>query len=514
MDPEFYYPEEAEKCWAGDPYMLEETKHYGHQAREFGESFDRKSMQHHPWADNDNLRWLPRLRLFDVEDNSLRSREQPQHFESAYDLYSYLTESRASRSNSKTQKQLIILEDIDPRFAEGDFTSFAGNCARSWVINNTWNILNYYSPVSYWGQDHGEGSWTAIIVVDPLQSYLLPKDGLSIDPSEEAIYLQIEESKALCISKSIVMAPPNSYTIKPQKESMFDFLVEAHKRSSHQCSLDPFSATAYARNFVRAVWEDDIADRIEASHNLVFDNQEIDDSFEAIQSRDRRIIQGYQRLISERYDMRLDRKNITEIAWAFQSGWDSSLPVNSSKFQTRQSDTTRQIEYDGDIWKFLDKKLEMAEIIEINQHMEEYAQRAALNEAYATNLQTATANRQARSARQLTKIATMAVPSTVVASVFSMGGDFAAGEKLFPIYWAISLLITFALLIWELHEEIMKAWLSLGRIRFAKKHPYKSNFEISDCKSTGTRPGKIWRKLLRRRKRGGLPDVEMATRSN
>ncbi|KAF7854693.1 hypothetical protein EAF04_010262 [Stromatinia cepivora] len=250
-----------------------------------------------------------------------------------------------------------------------------------------------------------------------------------------------------------MMAPPNSYTIKPQKESMFDFLAEAHKRSSHQCSLNPFSATAYARNFVRAVWEDYIAHTIQASHDLVYVNQGMDDSFKAIQFRDRRVIEGYQTLISQRYDIKLHRKNITEIAWEFQSGWDSSLPVNSSKCQTRQSDTTRQIEYDGDIWKFLDKRLEMAET-QINQHMKEYSQRAALNEAYATNLQTIeaneqtkAANRQARSAGQLTKIATVVVPSTVVASVFSMGGDFAAGENLFPIYWAISLPITFALLI-------------------------------------------------------------------
>ncbi|TGO82230.1 hypothetical protein BPOR_0883g00010 [Botrytis porri] len=48
--------------------------------------------------------------------------------------------------------------------------------------------------------------------------------------------------------------------------------------------------------------------------------------------------------------------------------------------------------------------------------MEEYAQRAALNEAREALV-------------KLAKIATAAVPSSVVASIFSMGGNFAAGEK-------------------------------------------------------------------------------------
>lgn len=49
-----------------------------------------------------------------------------------------------------------------------------------------------------------------------------------------------------------------------------------------------------------------------------------------------------------------------------------------------------------------------------------FAQRASLEEALA-------ANRQARSAGQLTKIATVAVPFGMVAAIFSMEGSFAAG---------------------------------------------------------------------------------------
>ena len=39
-----------------------------------------------------------------------------------------------------------------------------------------------------------------------------------------------------------------------------------------------------------------------------------------------------------------------------------------------------------------------------------------------------------------------------------MGGSFAPGEDLFYVYWAISIPITFALLIWVIHTEVREWW--------------------------------------------------------
>ncbi|TGO47240.1 hypothetical protein BCON_0287g00100 [Botryotinia convoluta] len=126
------------------------------------------------------------------------------------------------------------------------------------------------------------------------------------------------------------------------------------------------------------------------------------------------------------------------------------------------------------------------------------------------------ANRQARSAGQLTKIATAVVPSTVVASVFSMGGNFAAGEKLFLVYWAISLPVTLALLIWVLHEDISKAWSQLTARRRSKEHESDDSESgtCSSCESAGTNPKRNWRRFLRRRSKGAIVDEEKATGSH
>jgi hypothetical protein len=39
-----------------------------------------------------------------------------------------------------------------------------------------------------------------------------------------------------------------------------------------------------------------------------------------------------------------------------------------------------------------------------------------------------------------------------------MGGSFAAGEDLFYVYWAISVPMTVALLVWVIHREVLEWW--------------------------------------------------------
>ena len=99
------------------------------------------------------------------------------------------------------------------------------------------------------------------------------------------------------------------------------------------------------------------------------------------------------------------------------------------------------------IWARLHEKLATMETTTSN-HMEAYSARAVLEGTFAAyrqaeesreqtleaNEQTKIANRHARSAGQLTKIATIIVPCTFVASISSIGGLFAAGEHLFFVY--------------------------------------------------------------------------------
>ena len=60
-----------------------------------------------------------------------------------------------------------------------------------------------------------------------------------------------------------------------------------------------------------------------------------------------------------------------------------------------------------------------------------YTQEASIQESKASNY-------QARSVGRLTYLATILVPFSVTAALFSMGGDFQAGQSLFWVFWVIA----------------------------------------------------------------------------
>jgi hypothetical protein len=55
-----------------------------------------------------------------------------------------------------------------------------------------------------------------------------------------------------------------------------------------------------------------------------------------------------------------------------------------------------------------------------------------------------TSNKQARQVGYLTSLATLFIPVSLIAAIFSMGGKFSAGASLFWVYWAISIPIVIA----------------------------------------------------------------------
>ncbi|KAF9636847.1 hypothetical protein BFW01_g7743 [Lasiodiplodia theobromae] len=74
-----------------------------------------------------------------------------------------------------------------------------------------------------------------------------------------------------------------------------------------------------------------------------------------------------------------------------------------------------------------------------------YEQRAAIEQSLMANKQSVLsneqsllANRQARSVGRLSALATVLVPFSVVAGIFSMSGRFAAGEDLFWVFWILA----------------------------------------------------------------------------
>ncbi|KAK7739013.1 hypothetical protein SLS53_005910 [Cytospora paraplurivora] len=235
---------------------------------------------------------------------------------------------------------------------------------------------------------------------------------------------------------------------------------------------DPFSATEYVRNFVRSAWEETIFRTLSVNLDVIFLHHTSHDSA----SREKEV-REYQDLMARTFDLKWAQKDVREIMRAFHCDDDDvyrnhQREVLKTSAEQGANVALRNMDWEAHNWAHLLERLKRAEK-DLCDHMERYSQRAALNQAVeaakqteeANKLtaqgldQTDAANRMARSSAQLTKIATVIVPCSFLASVFSMGGEFAAGESLFFVFWVIAMPVSLALLLWVIYgDRITVAW--------------------------------------------------------
>jgi Mg2+ and Co2+ transporter CorA len=277
---------------------------------------------------------------------------------------------------------------------------------------------------------------------------------------------------------------------EPHERSIFDTIVKIHNDSSLTVTSDPFSATFFARNCIRAVWERQVCENDWEVSDIVNDDGRFHltrqsanafEDFEKKMAADNQNVETYQKLMQKRYMINSHRRHIRTITEKFRLRDTDYLSTGTPEFQNTSKEEAK-------LWMSLDERLQDMEEV-ICDHMNMYSARSAMEETYEAkmqswesmrqteeaNRQTAAANRMARSSGQLTKIATIVVPCTFVASIFSMGGDFAAGESLFYVYWIISVPITLGLFYWVVHDDISdtmrksKEWINWKGVSWKRK---------------------------------------------
>ncbi|KAF5502956.1 hypothetical protein CGCF413_v005595 [Colletotrichum fructicola] len=239
---------------------------------------------------------------------------------------------------------------------------------------------------------------------------------------------------------------------------------------------DPFVATILIRNLVYSMWNEETLRFTSQINDALLDDRNewewadfnIEQYVDRLESNIGVDGKGYQDAMLKLQNTWSRKQSIRHMMDAFLAvntdldGFDYDLAaVVNGKIDNR---VQAHMVLEQRRWKAINEKLQELEL-RIGLFMENYATRAQLLNAYA-------AHRQARSAGQLTKLATVAVPFSVVSAIFSMGGDFAAGERLFGIFWAITLPVTGLLLIWIIfsvklsesqawiQEKMMEKWRS------------------------------------------------------
>ncbi|PNP57853.1 hypothetical protein THARTR1_02011 [Trichoderma harzianum] len=236
---------------------------------------------------------------------------------------------------------------------------------------------------------------------------------------------------------------------------MFNALVKTYENVPMVFNEEVFSATYFARNCIRAVWEEHVWRRERHCHDVLVEDKRLYRVRQKWAYESDEAIQAYDGLMQERQSINFDKMELQAITWKFQLRDAGYLPLEDESLRRITTE-------EGRAWRFLEEKLRgMDEII--SSHMEMYTVRANMEEAHEAKiqsresyLQTEAINKMARSSGQLAKIVTVVVPCTFVASVLSMNGDFAAGERLFYVYWAISVPVTLILLFWVIDNEMSR----------------------------------------------------------
>ncbi|ROV93242.1 hypothetical protein VPNG_09543 [Cytospora leucostoma] len=393
------------------------------------------------------------------------------------------------------QTRSIEISELEEQFGPdcyGFWTFQVGNVDRSFAAVFASTVsLDLRNLVSYWGMENpsNQGDWTAIVLVDP-HSTKIRRDDLGLDTTGAPALFDLKDlnAESNLFSESIIWqnsSPDHSMGSgipswrvpaihRNHRSTLFNEIASYFHDSSIARPLysDPFSATEYVRNFIRSAWEESIFRAVDVIRGVIFQHNTSHDS--ASRARE---VEEFQVLMGVTVNTKNLHINVREVMRAFHCVDDDVYRNHLRELLKGSAEegaktALSNMEWEAHNWAHLQETIDWAEEY-LCDHMERYSQRAALIQAVEAArqteeankltaqglMQTDAANRMARSSAQLTKIATVIVPCSFLASIFSMGGEFAAGERLFFVYWVISTPVTLSLLLWVIcGDRITDAW--------------------------------------------------------
>lgn len=218
---------------------------------------------------------------------------------------------------------------------------------------------------------------------------------------------------------------------------------------------DPHDATIIARNLIHEIWE-----AYTSWYTVVLEDELIDDewAFENLNvdaaiklAKDRNSFENYQTTFSHCSAIRRGRRDLQALRHSFTAPNEDEYGAfddgGTQSFANSEGEgcDSRSTAFEERRWATMDNRWQELELT-TQAFMESFATRADM-------LHAITSSRQSRSSGQLTMLATVAVPFSVIAAIFSMGGDYAAGEAHFAVYWGISVPLAAFLLAWVIFSD-------------------------------------------------------------
>ncbi|KAB8273760.1 hypothetical protein BDV30DRAFT_238285 [Aspergillus minisclerotigenes] len=307
--------------------------------------------------------------------------------------------------------------------------------SRITVFGDSDGPLSSFEQLSFWGKSYGE-SWDVILLVDPpLGNFVRWKDSCiprEID-RDNSIKLVDSLNEGLeqhgswyPVSNPAANLGPRPATWKdaeqsPGMESMFEDIVLLYPLTERRLTADINSCIDICRRMVLSAWTARL-----------------------------RIAEG--QIIHEQTQMSLgNMQGEINLLNVFEKSWAKSWRPRDFGRLVRAKSALESI--DWELYRNMDA-LGIHAGAHINEAWEAQAWRSLQNavqklKAKLDNISQAymqavsvresiTSNKQAQQVGYLTSLATVFVPISFVAAIFSMGGDFAAGANYFWVYWVIA----------------------------------------------------------------------------
>jgi hypothetical protein len=203
--------------------------------------------------------------------------------------------------------------------------------------------------------------------------------------------------------------------------STFKTLIELYPLRERPSTSDPNSCVDYVRILVLSAWTASIR-AIES--RLVKEQLAL-----SIVDLSRAEVPTYERSWTRPWHPR-DFARLVQAKSSLEA-LDWELRRNMDALGIGSSDSSRTPEaWEADAWQGLRVVIGNLKA-RLDIMLQAYMQSISVRE-------TSDANKQARQVGYLTSLATIFIPLSLVAAVFSMGGDFAAGESRFWVYWAVA----------------------------------------------------------------------------
>ncbi|KAF5637944.1 magnesium and cobalt transport [Fusarium sp. NRRL 52700] len=436
----------------------------------------------HPWQDRDHG-WGSQLRVFYFDAGNFRS-ESPRLDRSndTQQLWLDIEQALDKKPSENPPRSLTLMEGMDARIAEAlgvkldipheFWTSHYLPESRLRLINpsgfdsidSTYWKVEAPSQFSFiWTElPDNSGNW-----------YFTSYSGSR--PRALEFMLTSETTltnEALCISfwGNTLLTDGSSINrrIYPQQLSLWDVTVQAYENKKIITTDDPFFVTTIIRNFVLCKWEDQITSYWKQNQTVwtssVAKSQKALDvkSPNLLIERTRTIAADYQKLRRSRQMLQIAAFEVRRVHEAFRC--DDAHYLASQTIERLRI----QISQESLCWSHLQDHIKVLDEL-LFGNMTMYAQRAAMDEAFATRIQAYDSYTQTKAANEQA--------AAVNPSILSMNGDFAAGEPLFYVYWCVAKPLTILLLGWVVQKDV-QAWRG-KLIKKAKREDDEKDVESS-----------------------------------